>query len=65
MHELRFLAHAESDDLPAWLRTAPKPPRTCHFVHGEPKAGKALAHRIHTEPGWCAAVRAHAERVPV
>ncbi len=58
-----FSAHADSNDLLAWLRTAPKPPRACYVVHGEPEAGKALAHRIHTELDWCAAVPAYAERV--
>jgi metallo-beta-lactamase family protein len=58
-----FSAHADADDLIAWLRTAPTPPRTCFAVHGEPQASNALAHRIHTELRWCAAVPRYAERV--
>lgn len=58
-----FSAHADADDLMAWLRTAPTPPQTCYVVHGEPEASRALAHRIHTELGWCAVVPQHAERV--
>jgi len=48
-------------DVQLW--TAPRPPQTCYVVHGEPKASNALAHRIHTELGWCATVPRHAERV--
>jgi len=58
-----FSAHADSNDLIDWLWTAPTPPRTCFVVHGEPGASKALAHRIHQQLGWCAAVPRHAERV--
>lgn len=58
-----FSAHADSNDLIAWLKTAPVPPRSCYVVHGEPNAANALAHRVHSELGWCAAVPQHAERV--
>lgn len=47
-------AHADSDELLAWLRSAPTPPRACYVVHGEPRPAAALARRIDTELGWCA-----------
>lgn len=58
-----FSAHADADGLIAWLRTAPRAPKTCYVVHGEPAAADALAHRIHHDLGWCAAVPQQAERV--
>ncbi|HEU5108791.1 MAG TPA: MBL fold metallo-hydrolase [Micromonosporaceae bacterium] len=56
-------AHADADGVLAWLRTAPRAPRVCYVVHGEPGPSLALADRVGTELGWCAAVPRHAERV--
>ena len=36
-------AHADSDGVLAWLRTAPRPPKTFYVVHGEEAASVALA----------------------
>jgi metallo-beta-lactamase family protein len=58
-----FSAHADSDELLAWLRTAPTPPRTCYVVHGELTAARALARRIDAELGWCVAVARHGEQI--
>jgi metallo-beta-lactamase family protein len=58
-----FSAHADSNDLIAWLKSAPVEPQTCYVVHGELAAANALSHRLHTELGWCAVVPQHAERV--
>lgn len=58
-----FSAHADANDLIAWLRTTPRPPQTCYVVHGEPPASQALATRINSELGWCGVVPQHAERV--
>ena len=33
-----FSAHTDAAGMLSWLRSAPKPPRTCYVVHGEPAA---------------------------
>jgi metallo-beta-lactamase family protein len=58
-----FSAHADADELLAWLRSAPKPPRTCYVVHSEEMAAKTLAARIDDELGWRAAVARQDEQV--
>jgi metallo-beta-lactamase family protein len=49
-------AHADSDGLIAWLRSAPQPPRRVFVTHGEPAAADALRLRIERELGWAADV---------
>ncbi len=58
-----FSCHADADQLLAWLAAAPRPPRTCFTVHGEPGAAAALADRIHHELGWCAVSARDGEKV--
>jgi Cft2 family RNA processing exonuclease len=55
--------HADRNEILAWLRTAPRSPRACYVVHGEPHASAALAQRITDELGWCALVPRDGERV--
>lgn len=45
-------AHADADELIAWMKTAPEPPRTLFLTHGEPAAQDAFAARIRSELGW-------------
>jgi metallo-beta-lactamase family protein len=45
-------AHADADELIAWMRTAPAPPKTLFLTHGEPAAQDVFAARIRTELGW-------------
>ncbi|RLK45638.1 MBL fold metallo-hydrolase RNA specificity domain-containing protein [Cupriavidus plantarum] len=45
-------AHADADDLLAWLKGFHQPPRQTFIVHGEPQAGDALRLRIERELGW-------------
>jgi metallo-beta-lactamase family protein len=45
-------AHADANELIAWMRTAPAPPKTLFLTHGEPAAQDAFAARIRTELGW-------------
>ena len=45
-------AHADADELIAWLKTAPAPPKTVYLTHGEPAAQDAFAARIRSELGW-------------
>lgn len=44
-------AHADADEILAWLRIAEKPAQT-YITHGEPIASAALADRIRSELGW-------------
>ena len=60
-----FSAHADADDLVAWLGEAPSPPDTAYVVHGEPGASAALSARIADTLRWNTAVPQHGERVLV
>src|SRR6185503_11918620 len=39
-------AHADADEILAWLRNFKSPPRMTYLVHGEPAASDALRKRI-------------------
>lgn len=54
-------AHADGDELVAWMRTAPAPPRGVFVTHGEPDAADALRLRIGRELHWHACVPEHGE----
>ena len=41
--------HADSDELIAWIDSAPEPPQVVYVVHGEPASSAALAARIRSE----------------
>jgi metallo-beta-lactamase family protein len=56
-------AHADADEIMAWLRTAPRPPRGVFITHGEPDAADALRVRIGHELGWSAHVPEYLEDV--
>ncbi len=56
-------AHADRDDLLAWLGTASTPPDTVFVVHGEPEASEALADAIDRDLDWAAVVARNGERV--
>jgi metallo-beta-lactamase family protein len=56
-------AHADSDEILKWLRTAPRAPKMTYLVHGEASAQEALRARIGAEIGWPVHIPAHAERV--
>ncbi len=45
-------AHADADEILAWLRKFKKAPRLTFVTHGEPPAADALRHRIEEELGW-------------
>jgi metallo-beta-lactamase family protein len=45
-------AHADADEIIAWLRQSPRPPRRTFITHGEPAASDALRQRIERELGW-------------
>lgn len=58
-----FSVHADSDDLLAWLHSAPAAPGVCYVTHGEQAASDALADRIRAELDWCTVVPHPGERV--
>ncbi|HEY3560638.1 MAG TPA: MBL fold metallo-hydrolase [Kribbella sp.] len=58
-----FSAHADADELIAWLKSAPTAPETVYVVHGEDHARAELTRRIHDELDWTAVTPAHLERV--
>jgi metallo-beta-lactamase family protein len=59
-----FSAHADADDVLAWLGGAPQPAAT-YIIHGEPAAAVALRDRIDRELGWTAVVPVLGEQVIV
>ncbi len=57
-----FSAHADMDELYAWATAGPAP-SACYVVHGEERASRAFAERLHADAGWLAIVPAEGERV--
>ena len=49
-------AHADADEIMAWLGNFEAPPRLTFVTHGEPAAADALRHRIEEELGWACRV---------
>jgi metallo-beta-lactamase family protein len=58
-------AHADADELMAWLASAPVPPSAVSVVHGEASAADTLRRRINHELGWPADVPRAGEIVEV
>lgn len=58
-------AHADADELMAWMAAVPQPPRSVYVTHGEPTAADTLRARIKHELHWNARVPEHLERVPL
>lgn len=58
-------AHADADEIMAWLKGFASPPREVFVTHGEPAAADTLRRRIEEELGWKARVPEHGERVPL
>ncbi|MBB1061463.1 MBL fold metallo-hydrolase RNA specificity domain-containing protein [Marilutibacter spongiae] len=56
-------AHADADELIAWLRTAPRPPREVFITHGEPDAADALRLRVQRELQWSVQVPEYLQRI--
>ena len=55
-------AHADANQLLAWLRALPAAPRRVFVTHGEMTAADTLRHRIETELRWPALVPEHLSR---
>ena len=49
-------AHADANELIAWLRQMPAAPRQVFVTHGEASASDVLRQRIQSELGWSAKV---------
>ena len=49
-------SHADANELLAWMRQLPSPPRGVFVTHGEPAASDALRMRMEHELGWNALV---------
>jgi len=60
-----FSAHADADELIAWMAAIKRPPSEVWIVHGEPQAADALRVRIKETFGWSARVPEHLETVEV
>ncbi len=54
-----FSAHADRDELCAWLSTLQQPPRRVFITHGEPQAAEALAQAINQRFQWSTLVPAY------
>lgn len=57
-------AHADADQLIAWLGSA-SPPASASVVHGEQAAADALRRRLRDDLGWTAAVASDHETISV
>lgn len=55
-------AHADEDEILAWLGHLRQAPRATFVTHGEPAASDALRHRIQEELGWHCVVPEHREQ---
>ncbi|MEZ4448869.1 MAG: MBL fold metallo-hydrolase [Nannocystaceae bacterium] len=56
-------AHADADEILAWLRTCEVAPKHTFVTHGEANAADALRRRIQDELGWSASAPEHRDRV--
>ena len=57
VHNLDMLsAHADADEIMAWLSNFDRAPKRTFITHGEPAASDALRHRIEEELGWSCTV---------
>ena len=56
-------AHADANEIMAWLHGFQAPPRLTFVTHGEPPAADALRLRIQEELGWACQVPAYRDVV--
>ena len=64
VHQLNgYSAHADADEVMAWLKGFERPPRRVFVTHGDPEAADALRKRIRDELNWDAHVPDHLESV--
>lgn len=58
-------AHADAEELVAWMRGFARPPRQTFITHGEPTASDALRQRIERDLGWHCRVPEQSEIAPL
>jgi metallo-beta-lactamase family protein len=56
-------AHADADEIMAWLRNFRRAPKETFVTHGEPDAADALRYRIAEELGWACRVPEYRDTV--
>jgi metallo-beta-lactamase family protein len=56
-------AHADADEIIAWLRQLRAPPRRVFVTHGESGASDTLRQRLQSELGWTASVPEYRDEV--
>jgi metallo-beta-lactamase family protein len=56
-----FSAHADYNEILAWLMGFSRPPAKTFIVHGEPDASESLAQKIRDTFGWDAVVPQYGE----
>jgi len=56
-------AHADREDLLAWIAALPRAPRHVYVTHGEPEAADALRQAITERHGWQCSVPEYLETV--
>ncbi|MEO8101490.1 MAG: MBL fold metallo-hydrolase [Betaproteobacteria bacterium] len=64
VHQINgFSAHADADEIIAWLKNFTRPPRRVFITHGDPQAADTLRKRIGEELKWDVHVPDHLESV--
>ncbi|MHC4434133.1 MAG: MBL fold metallo-hydrolase RNA specificity domain-containing protein [Planctomycetota bacterium] len=58
-----FSAHADKEELLAWLRGLKKPPRKVFVVHGESESAMLFGDYLRKETGWPVAVPAYQDEI--
>ena len=58
-------AHADADEILAWLKAARVAPERVYLVHGEPNAADVLRQRIEEQLGWPVEVPEHLQSVQI
>lgn len=57
--------HADANELIAWLKQIPSPPRQVFVTHGEPNASETLRQRIQAELGWSVSVPEYRDEMEI
>jgi metallo-beta-lactamase family protein len=58
-----FSAHADRQELLAWLSAMPRPPRHVFMTHGEPSSSESFAAFVQQQTGWPASVPDYGQEV--
>ena len=58
-----FSAHADRQELLAWLGGLSKPPRGVFVIHGEEQRARSFAELLQAETGWPVAVPAYQDEI--